>query len=287
MSQQRTGESSRNSARRKREGWGKAIGTKHEQTHAPRKTKLTHGKNRSRETLARLQESGGRQPAEQTGHCLYLQRRGVATGRAELSNALLLGGFIKEEITMADNGTTRRAIAFKPSWTPSAALPLKKKAKVTAAAAEEQHSSSPTEVSKVWKVLATSSSAELGIDLVDPDTLLDDDIEEEKTTSNEEGTESACGAIKIAGAGKKRRACKDCSCGLAEEILKEEVGDLSASTQKTGSCGACGKGDAFRCASCPYRGLPSFAAGSKPAIAMNQDGTRKLLIDTSSDIVFE
>uniref|UniRef100_A0A7S0VEI6 Anamorsin homolog n=1 Tax=Polytomella parva TaxID=51329 RepID=A0A7S0VEI6_9CHLO len=64
-------------------------------------------------------------------------------------------------------------------------------------------------------------------------------------------------------AGKK--ACKNCTCGRAEEeaagkpvVLTQEMLDNPQS-----GCGSCGLGDAFRCASCPYRGLPAFEMGKK------------------------
>ncbi|KAF9612554.1 hypothetical protein IFM89_002150 [Coptis chinensis] len=48
--------------------------------------------------------------------------------------------------------------------------------------------------------------------------------------------------------GSTRKACKNCSCGRAE---------------------ACGLGDAFRCGSCPYKGLPPFKLGEKVSLAGN------------------
>lgn len=62
-----------------------------------------------------------------------------------------------------------------------------------------------------------------------------------------------------------RKACKNCSCGRAEA---EAAGVTAALTQDMldnpqSACGNCGLGDAFRCAGCPYRGLPTFEAGKK------------------------
>jgi len=82
--------------------------------------------------------------------------------------------------------------------------------------------------------------------------------------------------------GKKRRACKDCTCGLAERLAQkadkkkalllksEELNELDFTVKgKTGSCGNCSLGDAFRCAGCPYLGLPRFEPGQEVTILNN------------------
>lgn len=98
--------------------------------------------------------------------------------------------------------------------------------------------------------------------------------------------------------GKRRRACKDCTCGLKEKLEEEDATQRSAADKalaaakekaaagfklnaedlaeidftvegKASSCGSCYLGDAFRCAGCPYIGLPAFKPGE--AIVLETD----------------
>lgn len=92
-------------------------------------------------------------------------------------------------------------------------------------------------------------------------------------------------------AGKRRRACKDCTCGLKEKIEAEdaekrdkadkalntmklgadELAEVDFTVQgKVGSCGNCALGDAFRCDGCPYIGLPAFKPGEEVRL-LNDD----------------
>jgi hypothetical protein len=87
-------------------------------------------------------------------------------------------------------------------------------------------------------------------DMIDEDGLLDDDVL---------GAPPAMGAKSATDDCSGRKACDDCSCGRAEQ----ETASAKPTTAPTSSCGKCGMGDAFRCASCPYLGKPAFKAGEQ------------------------
>lgn len=126
-----------------------------------------------------------------------------------------------------------------------------------------------------------------------------DDIIDENTLLNDEDFE-AINAPKASDCSTTRKACKNCTCGRKEEEdlekdkdkLTKKVTITPASqiydeddifsgitmvnpTQKESdtqikpkelpksSCGSCYLGDAFRCASCPYIGMPAFKPGEK------------------------
>ncbi|XP_054286865.1 anamorsin homolog [Macrosteles quadrilineatus] len=112
----------------------------------------------------------------------------------------------------------------------------------------------PTSVAAVWKLEDTVED-----DLIDDDQLLDEeDLKKPDPAS-----------LKVCGTTGKRKACKNCSCGLADELASEGEKKEPAET-KTSSCGNCYLGDAFRCSSCPYLGMPAFKPGEKIQLSDNQ-----------------
>ncbi|CAB4020751.1 anamorsin homolog [Paramuricea clavata] len=108
---------------------------------------------------------------------------------------------------------------------------------------------------KVWTLSAQDINDD--VDIIDSDDLLDENDRKKPDPST---LKSVCGP----NSGKKK-ACKNCSCGLAEDLANGVEG-----AQPKSACGSCYLGDAFRCASCPYLGMPAFKPGDKISLSDRQ-----------------
>eukprot|EP00927_Polykrikos_kofoidii_P010303 TRINITY_DN14355_c0_g1_i1.p1 TRINITY_DN14355_c0_g1~~TRINITY_DN14355_c0_g1_i1.p1 ORF type:complete len:309 (+),score=70.66 TRINITY_DN14355_c0_g1_i1:131-1057(+) len=85
----------------------------------------------------------------------------------------------------------------------------------------------------------------------------------------------------------KPRACAGCSCGrkdLEDKHGAEEAKKMLEQGKTRSKCGSCYLGDAFRCDSCPYRGLPAFKGGSKVELSVNEtQGTGQFEMNVDAD----
>eukprot|EP00850_Spirogloea_muscicola_P013340 SM000090S24302 [mRNA] locus=s90:130305:132935:- [translate_table: standard] len=156
--------------------------------------------------------------------------------------------------------------AEKPAWVGTSFALKKKVAQVSASPVSDVSpaitSSSGRAGVPSWKVSAVDAVDDED-ELVDEDALLTaEDLE--RPTLMPEAAASDCGL-----ASKSRKACKNCSCGRAEledaQATKKLTLDQIENPQS--ACGSCGLGDAFRCAGCPYKGLPPFKLGDKIALS--------------------
>ena len=183
-----------------------------------------------------------------------LHLHNVSDAPSTLSSELTQAGFS----VLTSSPSDGELIAQKPAQ--SAAVPLRRKLDPARQASKKA----------LWTLNAPATPT------IDPEALL--------TDADRERPQAACSPI-ANGAPRRKKACKNCTCGLAEleqeEIAQSRVVVLdgaesgetmevqmsekerllaaaAAAPKATSSCGSCYLGDAFRCSSCPYRGkLPS------------------------------
>lgn len=173
-----------------------------------------------------------------------------------LSLDLKIQGFV-DIMAAKEPGTTHRfLVAQKPKgWAvgSSAQVTITKTA--------------PQTTGNKWKLDSDTLAEE---ELIDENALL---MESELEVPVIRGDVGGCGDGTASG---KRRACANCSCGLADEEKNSSAPSKPTTDEeklvKASSCGNCYKGDAFRCASCPFLGLPAFEPGTeKVVLSMGHD----------------
>eukprot|EP00871_Galdieria_phlegrea_P001755 jgi/Galph1/2580/GphlegSOOS_G1234.1 len=155
---------------------------------------------------------------------------------------LKLCGFL--DVQTKDESISRKLLcATKPTYDPSISVAIPTGNSISLSSAKE--------AANVWKQIDVSDSKQ---ELINESELLPlDDVRH--------------GGISKNGCSTGRKACANCTCGKADKLKEEKSLTLTKETlmetQPTSSCGNCYRGDAFRCASCPYLGLPPFKPGEK------------------------
>jgi anamorsin len=173
-----------------------------------------------------------------------------STNIDELKLNLTLAGFINISSDVDAASNTLSFTATRPEWTGANATKVLLRKKDTTKLANNESAQSS---------ILSQLQAIGGDDLIDEDSLL--------------AAAPLPSKAPVEGCATKRRACANCSCGRKEQEDKIDASsvtvDLQESTpQVTSSCGNCYKGDAFRCASCPYLGKPAFKPGTDGAVML-------------------
>jgi len=182
---------------------------------------------------------------------------------ADIKRSLLFGGF--ENIQQVESSSKHEPTEM---FNEVQFVANKPQIRMTAAKLNLKSKSKPDSGAKLWSFGAADTMDDIGLE--DEDALLDH--ETEKVTIPKTSIMEDCGV----GVGSSRKPCKNCTCGRAEKWNQEQENDNIKKDAKemTSACGSCHLGDAFRCASCPYLGMPAFdpaKTGDAVKLSMTDD----------------
>ena len=172
------------------------------------------------------------------------------------------------ELTLAGfNGLSsirdsRNIVTQKPVPASSTSPPLKNQSTKSVPPMNLNRKTDPAKHQTLWAITSSPSTP-----VIDAESLL--------TPEDRKRPAPACEPVN-ATAPPRKKACKGCTCGLAEleenerrnakamPLNKSQAGKehlvqaAKAAPKATSSCGSCFLGDAFRCPSCPYLGMSLF-----------------------------
>jgi len=162
-------------------------------------------------------------------------------------------------------------VANKPKFKIGTSQQLKPKQPENSSPKQSENSTTPNQqeiiIEKKPETISNLSSfaqnKELDQNLIKEDDLLEKEDLLVKPKSNDDCETTS-----------ERKACKNCSCGRAEEIEKENLNvenNVEIKSEKKSSCGNCYLGDAFRCTTCPHLGKPAFKPGEMVTLDLEDD----------------
>ncbi|KAM7250342.1 hypothetical protein ACFE04_022225 [Oxalis oulophora] len=186
--------------------------------------------------ISRVLKPGGKFLLSNTSQSVPAETSKVITA---IERKLLLAGFVSVEKPEVQSGVQSFVVkAMKPSWKVGSSFSIKKPVKT------------------VFKIQMDDDD-----DLIDEDSLL----------SEEDLKKPQLPPVGDCEVGITKKACKNCTCGRAEAEEKVEKLGLTMDQIENpqSACGSCGLGDAFRCGTCPYKGLPPFKLGDKVTLSGN------------------